>query len=265
MADSQKVAIALANDSQNAAIALAKVLLGDGYIYGATGWICSLARRQQQAKQYPQWADMILGTGAKWDGKVCWDCAQFTKAVAKAAGFDFPSGATSQYRSVGWKASGAIDTLPPGIPAFLYRQSEGAMQHTGFALGDGTFIHAKGTAYGVIQQPMSAYAWTHWGSPWVIGAEKEDTTMENVLYQATVTAVNGNTVRVRKEPGGAVLGSLNVGTVVDVYSAVTGYSVIGYNGGKAYMQSAFLSRIADDSIQQQLDELKKRVEALENK
>ncbi|HNX63170.1 MAG TPA: NlpC/P60 family protein [Candidatus Limiplasma sp.] len=253
-------------DSQNAAIARAKVLLGDGYIYGATGWVCSPARRQQQAKQYPKWADMILKTGSKWDGIVCWDCAMFTLTVARAAGYEFPSGATSQYKEVEWKVKGCIDTIPSGVPVFLYRQSEGVMQHAGFALGDGTFIHSKGTAYGVIQQPMSAYAWTHWGSPWEIGAEsKEDTTMENVLYQATVTAVSGNTVRVRKEPGGAVVGSLNVGTVVDVYNTVTGYSVIGFGGGRAYMQSAFLSRTAGDDIQKQIDELKARVEALEKK
>ena len=139
------------------------------------------------------------------------------------------------------------------------------MQHTGFALGDGTCVHAKGTDYGVLHRPMGQYAWTHWGTPWDIGATEEDNTLENIIYQATVTAASGNTVRVRKEPGGASIGTLNVGTVVDVFSAVSGYSVIGFNGEKAYMQSAYLSRIADDSIQTQLDELKKRVDALENK
>lgn len=250
------------------AVARARALLGNGYIYGATGWICSLARRQQQAKQYPDQAAMILGTGAKWDGKVCWDCATFTRTVANAAGVTLPSGATSQYTKVNWAAKGIIDTIPAGEPVFLYRQSGGVMQHTGFALGDGTFVHARGTAYGVVQQNMDTYAWTHWASPWAAenAENKEEKPME-VLYQATVTAASGKTVRVRREPGGDVLGTLGVGAVVDVYAEVTGHCQIGYNGGTAYMQSAFLVRKTDGEtgLAAQIAALEARVAALENK
>ena len=247
------------------AVARARTLLGNGYIYGATGWVCSLARRQQQAMQYPDQASMILGTGAKWDGKVCWDCATFTREVAKAAGVTLPSGATSQYTKVAWAAKGIIDTISAGEPVFLYRQSGGVMQHTGFALGDGTCVHARGTAYGVLQQAMGTYAWTHWASPWA-SENKEEKSME-VLYQATVTATSGKTVRVRREPGGDVLGTLGVGAVVDVYAEVTGYCQIGYNGGTAYMQSAFLARKTEGATElaARISALETRVAALESK
>jgi len=61
-------------------------LVGQGYIYGAKGQICSREFREQQAQQYPEWEDNILNVGAKWDGRPVWDCAQLTRAVAKAAG-----------------------------------------------------------------------------------------------------------------------------------------------------------------------------------
>ncbi len=226
---------------QDAAIARALALVGDGYIYGATGWVCTAARRQTQAKQYPNQAGNILGVGAKWDGKTCWDCAQLTKTVAKAAGIALPSGATSQWKSGIWTAKGAIAELPTGSPVFLYRQSGGAMQHTGFCLGDGTFVHAKGTAYGVLHQPLATYAWTHWASPW--GGAEVGQTEPTPIGRAMVTAVRGSTVRVRREPGGDVLGVLKLGTVVDLYAEMAGYGLISYNGGKAYMQSAFLKKL----------------------
>lgn len=80
--------------------------VGDGYIYGARGQKCSLAFREQQAKQYPAQADNILGTGAKWDGKTVWDCAQFTRAAWAAAGINLVSGATSQWNKTDWESSG---------------------------------------------------------------------------------------------------------------------------------------------------------------
>lgn len=64
--------------------ALSKV--GRGYIFGATGWVCSPARRRQQAAQYPQHAARILGIGARWDGIQCFDCAQLTRFSVDAAG-----------------------------------------------------------------------------------------------------------------------------------------------------------------------------------
>lgn len=75
------------------AAAWAREHVGNGYIWGATGWVCSRERREQQAKQYLGQADMILGVGAKWDGMICWDCATFVRGAAKAGGVMLCSGA----------------------------------------------------------------------------------------------------------------------------------------------------------------------------
>lgn len=151
-------------------------LVGQGYIYGAKGQTCSLAFRQQQAKQYPDQAERILDTGAKWDGKPVWDCAQLTRAVAKVGGVSLVSGATSQWTKTDWDARGTIDTIPENELVFVFRQSttnSAKMQHVGVALGDGTCVHARGTAYGVVKQTMNQYAWTHWARPkW--GEQKPD-------------------------------------------------------------------------------------------
>lgn len=232
-------------------------LVGQGYIYGARGQTCTPEFRNQQAQQYPEQADNILHTGAKWDGKPVWDCAQLTRAAAKAAGFALVSGATSQWRKTEWTHKGTIDTLPKDAAAFVYRQAEGKMQHTGVALGDDTCVHARGTAYGVVHQPMSGYAWTHWAALWPVES-KEETDMET----AQVWAQNGSTVNVRTEPGGRVAQRLPIGTVVEIIQRSAGWARIRYEGGEGYMQSAFL-RAQDTS--EQISALEKRMTEVESR
>lgn len=186
--------------SRSAAFARSKI--GQGYIYGAKGQTCTAAFRRQQAAQYQDQAQNILVTGAKWDGRPVWDCAQLTRYAAKAAGVELPSGATSQWRKGQWKRKGTIDTLPEGEVVYLYRQKGSIMQHTGLALGDGTCVHARGTAYGVVHQPVSAYPWTHWASPWeaVSGQPEPVEGPVKSPFAATVYAENGKPVKLRNQP-----------------------------------------------------------------
>ena len=236
-----------------AARAKALSLVGQGYIYGAKGQVCSTAFRQGQAAQYPEQAANILGIGARWDGVPVWDCAQLTRAVARAAGVTLVSGATSQWNKTMWARKGTIDTLPPGEACFVYRRQGGGaatgstvMAHTGVALGDGTCVHARGTAYGVVRQDMGGYAWTHWASPWEAGITQDmggDEAMDSAGYQAEVVAETGSTVNVREEPNGALRSRLPLGTVVDVLSEADGWCAIAHGGGVGYMQSGFLRRV----------------------
>lgn len=223
------------------AVEKALSLVGQGYIYGAKGQTCTPEFRQQQAEQYPEQADNILNTGKKWDGVPVWDCAQLTRAVAKAAGVTLVSGATSQWNKTDWVQKGAIDTIPAGKTVLVYRQSGGKMQHTGVALGDGTCVHARGTAYGVVRQGMNEHAWTHWALPaW--DAEDEDVSLD-VIYEAKVTASKGKTVNMRKEPGGSIIEQVPIGTVVDVLAeAGAGWAKIVYDMQTGYMQTAFLQK-----------------------
>lgn len=224
-----------------AAVEKALSLVGQGYIYGAKGQTCTPAFREQQAAQYPEQADNILNTGRKWDGVQVWDCAQLTRAVAKAAGVTLVSGATSQWNKTEWAKKGTIDTIPAGETVFVYRQSSGKMQHTGVALGDGTCVHARGTAYGVVRQNMSEHAWTHWAAPaWEM--EGEDMSLD-VIYEAKVTASKGKTVNMRKEPGGSIIEQVPIGTVVDVLAeAGAGWAKIVYDMQTGYMQTSFLKK-----------------------
>ena len=230
-------------------------MVGQGYLYGAKGQTCSPAFRAQQAQQYPEWSDTILSTGARWDGKPVWDCAQLTRAVAKAAGFTLVSGATSQWNKTDWACKGTMDALPKQETVFVYRQADGKMQHTGVALGDGTCVHARGTAYGVVRQSMNEYAWTHWASLWPVGENAQ------VLEEkAQVWAQSGSTVNVRNEPGGRVIARLPIGSMVEVQTRSSGWAAIRYADGAGYMQSAFLR--APDMT---LEGLEKRICELENR
>lgn len=182
--------------NQAADFAISKV--GQGYIYGARGQTCSAAFRRQQANQYPEQAKYILDVGKKWDGVPVWDCAQLTRYAAKAAGVELPSGATSQWKKGPWKRWGNIGTLPQGEVLFLYRESGGKMQHTGLALGDGACVHARGTAYGVVHQPVRDYPWTHWASPWA--GKTGESGPAAPMAEATVYAENGLPVKLRNKP-----------------------------------------------------------------
>ena len=142
------------------------------------------------------------------------------------------------------------------------------MAHTGVAIGDGTCVHSRGTAYGVVQQKMSQYAWTHWARPkWpdtqdAPCEEKEELNTMEVLYKATVHAQNGKTVNMRKEPGGDILTKVPVGYVVEVYAEAPGWSKIAYNGKTGYMQIAFLRKNESEFEKQvlaKLDEILKRL------
>lgn len=149
--------------------------VGNPYIYGGTGKLCTPAYRRGQIKQYPDFTDQITRYcpvlslkqggcfGCPHSGKLAYDCAQLTRLALLAAGINMPSGATSQWKASLWSEKGTIDTLPHGEMVQIFRQSGIVMQHTGIALGDGTFVDARGHRDGVLRSPMSSYKWTHWG------------------------------------------------------------------------------------------------------
>ena len=234
-----------------AVIEKALSLVGQGYIYGAKGQTCSPAFRQQQAEQYPEQADNIMKTGAKWDGVPVWDCAQLTRAVAKAAGVTLVSGATSQWEKTDWADTGEISTIPESKTVFVYRRNKNnpnVMQHTGVALGDGTCVHARGTAYGVVRQSMNEHAWTHWALPKWGETEGAD----EAMYQAYVAAATGSTVRMRSGPSrstGVVL-EVPLETVVDVLAEQDGWCRIREPGGKTgWMMVQYLERANEADVE----------------
>lgn len=249
------------------AVAFARQHVGDGYIYGSTGWTCSPARREQQAKQYPEYRDNILKIGAKWDGKTCWDCATFTRACAKAGGATLPSGATSQWRSGAWEAKGTIDQLPEGAVAMLYRQKGEIMQHTGLYLGDGTVIDARGTKYGVVHQARDKYGWSHYAIPKGWEGTEEEKGEDQTVQTMVVTADSGSTVNLRMRPDKAasVLVKMPIGETVQVLSVENGWATIQRDGVTGYMMAQYLRAQGEASptLEERVKQLEERVAALE--
>ena len=248
------------------AIEKALSLVGQGYIYGAKGQKCSPAFRQQQAEQYPEYAENILFIGAKWDGVPVWDCAQLTRAVAKAGGETLVSGATSQWKKTKWKKSGEIATIPPDTPCFVYRQDGNVMQHTGFCLGDGSVVDARGTAKGVVHEALDAYPWTHWGvmnedagalpphqspaataSPQGEANEEEGST--DMLYPATAKAADSGSINLRSGPSKAAgrIDRVPSGSTIHVLEEGTDWHRVRYEGKEGYMMAQYIHRQTDES------------------
>ena len=138
-------------------------LVGCGYIYGATGWICTRTRMDQQARQYPQYADLIYKYGPKWLGKPCYDCAQLTRAVARAAGMALPSGSASQWNAASvWREKGEIAGMPDEAGLFVFTLKTGRATHTAVTIGGGQAVDARGHAVGVVRRALSGASYTHW-------------------------------------------------------------------------------------------------------
>lgn len=206
--------------------------VGCGYIYGATGWVCSPSRRKAQAEQYPDYADVIMGTGAKWDGRVCFDCAQLTRRAMEQVGLKPPSGATSQYKNTAlYQSGGTVDQLPAGKLAQLFRVSaDGSVPHTGWAIGDGTTVDARGHKDGVIRMAIDRYPWTHYKL--IVGAEEgvmdampEIPDTSNAPEAVTGLAVVLQPVRMRKtmdtSSSSNVIRQLGIGDQLTVLAVTT--------------------------------------------
>lgn len=159
--------------------------VGNPYIMGATGQFCTVSYRKARAAQYPNSAgniekycqrmngqetsckgcryyDEVAGTG-----KRAYDCAQLTRWAMDSVGITLVSGATSQWRKTKWAEMGEIATIPHDRMCIVFRQDDkNTMGHVGIAIGDGSCVHAKGHAYGVVREGVKDYGrWTHWAIP----------------------------------------------------------------------------------------------------
>ena len=158
--------------------------IGCPYVMGGTGKVCSPSYREARAAQYPNYAEQIRNncprlsgstsscSACKWadpetgKGKLCYDCAQLALACMDAAGIPLVSGANSQWKKTRFSESGEISGLPRDKVCLVFRKdSDGKMHHVGIYMGDGSVIHARGHAYGVVQQQLEDVTFTHYGVP----------------------------------------------------------------------------------------------------
>ena len=138
---------------------------GCGYVYGATGQICTESFLDQQAKRYP--ADNLAGgqmrkTGEKWLGKRVADCSGIVKYYLWADEYGKNIKVYDLNQDVGMsyskaKVKGPLETLPETPGTLLYMPG-----HVGVYIGDGEVIEARGTAYGVVKTKLKERPWTAW-------------------------------------------------------------------------------------------------------
>lgn len=243
--------------------------VGNGYVWGGTGQVLTQKQLQQLKRQYP---DHVTDAARKWLGKRVYDCATFARNAMKQVGISLVSGASSQWKKTDWAEKGTINNLPIDKVCLVYRQSPSAnpMQHVGVYCGNNIFIDARGTSSGVVKNQLGSYPWTHYAIP--KGLYNEDQEVIPVLYQATVVAQSGNTVRMRQSPStsSSILANVPVGTLVDVIEETNNdwYKIV-YNNKTGYMMTDFLENAGSSEGQyyirvncQNESEAKQLVEAI---
>lgn len=157
--------------------------IGCPYVMGGTGRVCSPEYREARAAQYPKYASQIERNcprlhgsasnckSCKWadpqtgKGRPCYDCAQLALACMAAADIPLVSGANSQWIKTQFQSKGTIGELPADKVALVFRDDGGKMGHVGVYMGDGTVIHARGHAYGVVRNELTDVNFSHFGIP----------------------------------------------------------------------------------------------------
>ena len=139
--------------------------VGCGYVWGALGEKMTQNRLKQLIAKFGK-SKINESVAKKWIGKNCYDCAGFVAKAFNTIGLRLRTGATGAWKNTNWAEKGDIANLPKNKVCILYKASNGGMGHTGIYLGNGYFVHAKGTAEGVVKESFSQYNhWTHWGIP----------------------------------------------------------------------------------------------------
>lgn len=166
-------------EKQAAIIAWAMSQEGSAYVYGGTGAPCTPRYRRQRMAQYPDQAAHIKGncpvlsgiqkdcSGCIYQGRACYDCAQFTRRALEPAGIELPSGASSQWAAGLWEHKGIMGPEAAAMLCLVFRSSGNLnkpMQHVGLSLGNGWVIDARNHAKGLVRAPITAYPWTHYAA-----------------------------------------------------------------------------------------------------
>lgn len=167
--------------------------VGRGYVYGASGQICSLKFRQQCAEANPSQKTNILGICEKWDGKRVWDCSGIMRGAWRSLLY-YRSGYTTFIYRQWCTRKGEIETMPDQAGTFVFRGTEDKFQHIGTYVGNGMVVDARGSKEGVLYKPFDAYPWTHWAQADEIDFRNdvEPGEQQPVLWLGTVKTRTGN-------------------------------------------------------------------------
>lgn len=273
----------MTNEKANDIVNVAKSKLGDPYVYGAWGDLCTPSKRKQYAGYHPEYRSNIYDacpvlsgkqgscSGCKWEGHLCYDCRGFSHyCVLNGSGIDIEgAGATSQYNEMGnWEERGKLEDAP-NLVCCVFKKKDSKMSHTGVHIGNGQIIHCSTT----VKEGMTTDSgWTHYAIPkglytedeiknaqklqTVINEMKGVTSMsynpatDGYLYMARVYASNGGTVNFRSgaSTGASIIKRLSVNTEVYVLEEVSStWAKIAYNGTVGYMMRSYLVKKIEDT------------------
>lgn len=129
-------------------VRFAEKKIGTAYVYGAKGEVLSLSKYNYLKKMY---GDKVWDSDRAKIGKVCVDCSGLISwATGKMRG-------SSQYKAQAEEVHPISTIAVAPIGAAVWKQG-----HIGIYIGNGEYIAADGSAYGVRKNRLSKANFTHW-------------------------------------------------------------------------------------------------------
>ena len=129
-------------------VKFAESKIGTPYVYGMKGEVLTSAKYEQLKKQY---GELVWNSDRNKIGKVCVDCSgliSWYTGVMRGSS-QHKAAATSVY------PISTIANAPVG--ALVWQQG-----HIGIYVGNGEYVAADGSAYGVRRNKLSKAKFTHW-------------------------------------------------------------------------------------------------------
>lgn len=137
---------------KNKFIELIKSKLGCGYVYGSQGEVMTKGLLDTLIKRFGRSHYYFDGYSAeKWLGKQCFDCSGLIVWALEQLGLirtDLTADGLYQLCEPVQKSKLEVGDL------VFYQNSNGYKNHVGVYIGNGRVIHARGTAYGVVETEM---------------------------------------------------------------------------------------------------------------
>ena len=128
--------------------------LGCGYVYGAQGEVMTKSLLDTLIKRFGRSHYYFDGYSAeKWLGKECYDCSGLIVWALEQLGLirtDLTADGLYQLCEPVQKSKLEVGDL------VFYQNSNGYKTHVGVYIGNGRVIHARGTAYGVVETELFA-------------------------------------------------------------------------------------------------------------
>lgn len=153
--------------------------IGIAYVYGMKGETMSLAKYNSLRSMY---GNMVWASDRNKIGKVCVDCSGLISwATGRQRG-------SSQYKEKAEKVHPISTISEAPVGAAVWKQG-----HIGVYIGNGEYIAADGSAYGVRKNKLSKADFTHWFEICDVQYVEDNEIVEN-----SKIIINGKEVSVRR-------------------------------------------------------------------